>query len=435
MIDVRKDVVDTIWGDIDDAGKRGQHGKTSDTVKPKGKEGTAAYMTGVQNAEFDYNRQIRKKLEEGYVEVGLDGKPLLGEAQDTIDHTRALPKNLCFSKPKSKVKDGYLQTLDAEKRAVYTRKVNGMMLIAHVRSDHTVHLYSRRMDSLTQHFPHLIQALGVKGLMIPPETVFLFEAYMGNGNDKRDLKLCSSVMRSKHEKALERQRELGWMNFYLLRTPVVRGEHLEGTKTMGNLIEAMENSLADKFISYRDPEGRTNEQFLFTMETFEGTATEALDTADRLGYEGWVGYVKDAILGDKSYSFHGKPDRPSTCFKLKNEEEDDFIAYWNPDKGTKERPMGEWGTGKNQGLIGSMSLYQIDSEGKEVYCGEVGSGLTDEQRKKLSNPKHFPKVAKIVFEERFYKSMGDPTNALQLPRLDDFREDKGIKECINADLT
>ena len=435
MIDVKDNTVSTIWGDITEDGSRNQHGETADTKECKGKVGTKAFVTAADNAQFHYSRLIKKKMDEGYVEVGLDGRPLLGEVENVIDHVRSLPKNLCFSKPKNGVKEDAINQLDFEMRSIYTRKVNGMMIVAHVMEDGTAELYSRRMDIMTEHFPHLVDALGPDGLNIPPKTIMLFEGFLGQGSTKRELIQVQSVMRSLTDRAIALQKESGqWVKFCLLRLPFLRGEHLEGKMTMGKLINAMENDLAEKFIQYRDP--NVKGQFLFTMDVFTGTAAEAQLLTTRYGYEGWVGYDKELILGDKSYSFTGKPDRSNGCFKLKPDEEDDFIAYWNPDKATKDRPMGSWGSGKNQERVGTLSLYQIGASGTEVYICEVGNGISDKARGELCEDTNlFPITVQVKFEERFYISQGDKTNALHLPRVLMIRADKAPSECVNSDLT
>ena len=79
-------------------------------------------------------------------------------------------------------------------------------------------------------------------------------------------------------------------------------------------------------------------------------------------------------------------------------------------------------------------MYQLNSAGEEVYICEVGSGFSDEQRTKWVSDRKWPKVAQVEFEERFYKSAGDKTNALQLPRLSQIRGDKVPTECVNPEL-
>jgi predicted DNA-binding WGR domain protein len=431
IIDLAADVVSVVWGDITEDGVRNQHGETNDRKEPKGKANTKAFVSAEDNAKFHYDRLIRKKTEEGYREVGLDGVPLLGDVESIIDHNGPLPKNLCFSKPKNSVDVKFLKSVDEGNKVLYTRKVNGMMIVAHIREDNTVSLYSRRMDDMTGWFPHLVEAL--QDMKIPTKTIMLFEGFHGKGCDKKDLNNIQSIMRSLPERALERQEEIGWAKFCLLRIPVLRGVNLEETMTMRKLIHSMDNDLGDKFIDYRNP--RVKGRFLYTMELFEGTSEEALKIAVDGGYEGWVGYVKEAVLGDKSFSFNGKPDRSSSCFKLKPDEEDDFIAYWNPDEGTQTRPLGAWGTGKNKSRVGTFSLYQIGKGGKEVYLAEVGSGLTDTERDLYTDTTKFPLVVQVKFEERFYVSQGDKTNALHHPRVTLIRTDKSPEECVNYDLT
>jgi len=430
IIDLRKDTVITSWGAVVD-GKHREHGNTEDKVQPKGKENTKAFMSAKENAVFTHDRAIRKKTEEGYVELGLDGKPLLGGAADEILHDRPLPKNLCFSKPKNSVADSVLAKLDSEKRTIYTRKVNGMMVIAHIREDGTGHLYSRRMDPVTALFPHMVEALSE--LSIPPRSILLFEAWRGEGNSKKDMALIQEVMNSDPDLAIAKQQKTGWAHFYLFRVPILDGVHLESKYTNEVNILTIEDAFTDRFLAYKHHEAG---KFLSALEVYGAeNDRDAMMFAEEHGFEGWVVYDKDACLGEKSFCFTGKPDRPSCCFKRKKSEEDDFIAYFAPDKGTKEKPMGSFGTGKNRERVGTLSLYQVNPKTDElVYICEVGSGFSDDQRTKWVSDRRWPKVAQVEFEERFYKSAGDKTNALQLPRLSQIRGDKVPTECVNPEL-
>lgn len=426
----------TEWGSIKN-GKRKKHGETSDRPGPKGKVGTKAYVSACDNACFNIDRQIRKKMEEGYVEVGLDGRPLTGgpiesinpDVSGEIPFDGPLPKNLCFSKPKNTVPRKHILALEESGNLILTRKVNGMMVIAQVDSEGVVRLYSRRMDPLTDHFPHLVVALDS---FIPVNSILLFEAFMGDGNKKSDLLKVQAVMRSKPDRALELQRTDQWMSFYLFRIPVWKGEYLEKKMTCEQMCHLIENSFTDRFDEYEDLEtGR----FLYAIENFEGTVEEAEALAAKYEYEGWVGYQRDAKFGDYSFSFHGKPDRPSCCFKMKPEFEDDFIAEFDPDKATKYTKQGSWGTGKNTGKLGTMSLFQMDPEtGEIIYICEVGSGFTDEQREEFADPSKFPMVVTVKFTSRQYTSEGDATNALEFPRFHQVHPDKTVGEVYNPKI-
>jgi ATP-dependent DNA ligase len=420
----RGDLVSSEWGAIVN-GEHKKHGETEDVPGPKGKEGTAAWVSAENNAKFHLERLVRKKTEEGYVEVDQQGNPLTEVTENKIDHSKPLPKKLCFCKPKNSGKDG--------PDLIYTRKVNGMCVIAQVMSDpdETVRLYSRRMDDLTGHFPHLVKAL--TAMKVPPGSILMFEAFMGDGNSKADLLKCQSIMRSKRDKALGRQEDIGWMKFYLYRIPCWREKDLERKATCYNQLCAIVNAVADKFEGYRDPDvGK--DQFLFPVEIFEGTWDEALNEATSAGYEGWVVYKRDGSFGDYTYGFHGKADRPSCCFKLKLEITDDFVAFFNPDKSTKEKPQGTWGSGKNMGKVGTLSLYQYDNAGNLHYICDT-SGFDDATRDELTARKSWPIVVEVKYNGRGYLAQGDGSNALEFPRFQRVRTDKDREECIDALLT
>ena len=431
------EVLVTEWGAVKDGTKK-EHGKTKDRPGPKGKAGTKAFMDASANACFNMDRLIRKKIEEGYVEVGLDGRPLLGgpvenpqyDTGPEIPFDDILPKNLCFSKPKNNVSPKFVAKLEADNDLILTRKINGMMTIAQIMNDGRPRLYTRRMDDITNHFPHLVTAL--RELKFPPKSILLFEAFMGDGNDKRDLLRVQSIMRSKTDRAIQLQDEGECMKFYLLRIPVWRGRYVEQTMTCGELCHKIENDFTDMFLDYH--ELMEEDRFLFPLDNFEGSVAEAKDEAALNGYEGWVGYQKNAMFGEYSFSFHGKPDRPGCCFKLKAEYEDDFIAYYAPEYGTKEYPQGSFGTGKNMGLLGTLSLYQMSPDlNKQVYICEVGSGFTDRQRLEMSKME-YPMVVTVKYTSRQYVSEGYATNALEFPRFDQIHPDKDHTEVYNPKL-
>lgn len=429
-------IVGSEWGAVVDGGRK-VHGATKDIPGPKGKVGTKAFMSESENAIFHLDRMVRKKLEEGYVEVGINGRSLdvdplvINDDPTHLDLDKPLPKRLCFSKPRNRITPQTLSELDEAGSLIHTRKINGMMVIAHIRAD-GVDLYSRRMENLTNHFPHLVEALQD----YPNRSIMLFEAFLGKGNSKKDLLSVQSVMRSKWERALQLQEDSGWMNFYLFRVPFWKGKHLEKDQTNQELLYTIEDAFTDRFLEFDWAALKTpvKRRFLYPIQIFEGCVSSASALADDNGYEGWVSYVRHEKLGAYSYSFHGKPDRPSSCFKLKSSETDDFVAYWDPD-GKSGMTHGSWGTGKNMKRVGTLSLYQWTPNKKLIYISEVGSGLTDQLREELADVDIYPIVAEVRYDDRSYVSAGDKTNALQLPRVVRFRDDKAPEECISEDLT
>jgi hypothetical protein len=420
----------TEWGAIID-GKRKAHGTTEDRPGPKGKSGTKGYVTAENNAIFNTDRLIRKKMEEGYEEVGLDGRPLLGGSADEIYHDRPLPKNLCFSKPRNSVPPSTIEKLERAGDLILTRKLNGMMIIAHLDSDGDPHLYSRRMDNVTELFPHLVTSLGPQGMKFSGESILLFEAFTGEGNTQDEFEAVQGVMRSKTPRALALQEKNGWVKFYLFRVPMWKGVFVEKNHTCWQMCEFIENVFTDRFLEERHV--AVEDQFLFALQNIELPHHEAMALAADYGWEGFVAYQRSATLGEYSFSFHGTPDRPACCFKIKPVYEDDFVAYWEPDKGTTDMPRGSYGSGKNSSTVGSISLYQYNMDRELIFICEC-SGFTDEDRKYLEKAADYPAVVQVEYTNRSYISKGRKTNALQFPRFIRVRMDKTPKECFNPAL-
>lgn len=427
----------TEWGTVSADSTKSLHGHTDDVIKAKGKPGTLAFVSAEDNALFNMERAIRKKLEEGYEGLGAANRPEAG----VIDHGSELPKNLAFCKPSKKPPKKYMGRSDL----ICTTKYNGETVIAHKRADGLVKIYSRRLIDMTSHFPHLDRWLAVCR-EIPNKTVMLFEGFMGRGATRKDAIKAASIFRSKARLAVDKQTENGFMKFYLFRVPVWGGKEIERNtfhrEQLDWIAEALTPILTDP--KWRWPVEETKEhpaghmQFLYPIETHKNMSVDAaLAEARAAKLEGFVAYVPDQKMADMAWSFHGKPDRPTHFFKVKTDEEDDFIVRWAAEKGVG---YGTYGSGKNKTRVGTLSMFQIGADGKSVYCGEVGTGLTDEDRETIATNvkktgKTFVCVAEVHFETRFFKSEGDKTNAIQLPRFHRFRYDKEPAECVCEQLT
>lgn len=447
-IEVKGDKVLTEWGAIKN-GEHSKHGATGDIPGPKGKEGTKGYYTAEANAKFNADRLIRKKKEEGYVELGDEA----GVASK-IDFGKPLPKNLAFSKPKNSMDTARMVKLADKEGVVFTRKVNGMAAIVYVNKDGDITIYSRRMEDVTEKFPHIVKEINALG--VPSKTILLAEAFMGKGNDKDDFNMMQQIMNAKPDHALAVQKKLGKAHFYVYRAPFWMGQNLE---------DEMNNCEYLELLEYLFHDHRYDMQYIHHLEVFWGEVEDAKKIALKKGYEGWVAYQTTGELKGRGFSFHGKPDRPSCVWKVKYHSEDDFCARWDPKRtmggghckngcqcadskqvqksvttgkcavcGGKMVGDGTFGSGKHTGQVGTFSLYQYTPKGVPVYICEVGTGLSDEQKEQLADVVHYPLCVRIIYDDRRYRAKGDDSNALQFPRVDEIREDKEPSECVNPEL-
>jgi hypothetical protein len=457
---VEGSTVYTRWGGIKPDGSLRQHGETSDIAKPKGKKGTKSWKSSAESASFQADRAIRLKTEEGYYEVNESGEPLTGATVGELNLlSPELPKNLCFSKPKNSVSEAFARK--REDRLIFTRKRHGMSLISYIACE-GIRLYTRRMEDRTGHFPQLMSALESFGW--PPGTIMLWEAFCGDGNTQDEFEAVKSVMNSKPGRAVKLQETDTPVKFYLFRIPVWDGTYLERTQSVDRCVEQIENTFTDLFLDYGGCPYFDRGEFLHALQVFNGTIDGAMALCNRENYEGWVVYVAGESMGDKSFGFHGTPDRPACCFKLKPQREDDFICQWDPSgefgrhcaKGcqydtlmqikeahkTRKCPKcgarmvgnGTWGSGKHKEAVGTLSLYQLDRKGVPVYICEVGTGLSDQQRAKLADATLFPRVAEVEFQSRSYSKGSGKPNTLYIPRVKRFRDDKEPSECVNDRL-
>lgn len=161
---VRDGKADLIWK-IAQTGNsyKTQHGQDqgafqefSDTPGPKGVVGTAAFVSEEDNCRFHVDREIRKKIENGYIEY-QNGKPS-AEQVVGVDFSKPLPKCFCAYKPQTSIEPKALEKLHKNKLDRYTRKYDG---ICHVLAHHTYgwEVYTRRMDNSTARLPELINQL------------------------------------------------------------------------------------------------------------------------------------------------------------------------------------------------------------------------------------------------------------------------------------
>lgn len=376
--------------------------------------------------------KCRKKHWEGYREYGGNGKPL-DEHETEISFSNP-PLNLAFWKPDNSPGAG-MEKKAANNALWYARKMNGLMYCAWCDDDGRVFLTSRRM--LKQHdletetqftwndrFPHLITALSQ---FMVPKSCLLGELVAFNEDNKDDLHLIGSYTKSLTPKALEEQPKYGWPYFYVWDVAFWEGIDLVKTAPVASRYELIHELLPKGAplipVQYIGPSAGKD---------WYGDIPFMRELAKKLGWEGFVAVDPLGIFEDRGYNFKGKPDRPSKfAAKVKPEYEDDFIVFWNPEKG-----FGEYSKKDRYGSKGvkSVTLYQLNTKGEPVYIANCSSGLTEEMKTNLKPTEGPLGVWKIIYTDRRYISDGDDTNAIDFPRFESIRTDKTPEECVNERL-
>ena len=399
---------------------------TNDIISKGVNEGKTNETTPLQQATLTMERRVTKQTEKGYRNNTEDLKKEL-----SIDFTQPLPKELCFYKPKNSIDNKKIETLELEGRAVFTVKRDGMMHIIRKSDEFGVEIYSRRMDLVTDKYPHLVADLE----KIQYNFILLGEIILDN-NGKDNFNGVSQICRSDAEKAIERQEELGKVKYYIFDIAVIgeagKQETLLHTTTYIdrlNILEGMiliflednSNILRCEILNYNDDfcipinERRTNR-----------THESAIKEIKNRGLEGLVVWDSNGTMDPgASYTMNGKAYRPNVLWKSKPKYEDDFIVRFDP-----ENNIGEYGKGKNNGKVKSVHLFQLDEDGQEVFLAKCGGGLSDKQRDFYTTAS-YPRVWRIE-----YDSIQPKTGSLRYPVFNIDRtlnKDKTLDECLMSD--
>lgn len=371
------------WGFLD-----GKRQTTSDLVPAVGKEGTKAFKTPEEQCKLTIQRLIKKKQEEGYVEYDEEGNVIQqknGQAvklAQEISFQEPLGKNVTFHKPQNTLPTNKIKLLREKQALIVTRKRNGMMHVLVKDASGEVSIYSRRMDLLTKHFPHIvIEAAASQS--IPKKSILLGEIVADPQED--DFKRVSEVVRCLPQEAILRQARNGVLHFIAFDVAFWNGKNLLEQKPFGRRLENIRALGGHKYI-------HPVEEVQTTLET---TDSSLMQLAIDRGWEGFVVYDSKQISKKPCIRFDGKAERASFAWKLKPVFEDDFIAKYDPDNG-----LGARGRGKNRNKFGKAALFKIDKDGNHRYICDCGGGFSDEQREFYNNPKLFPRVWQIKYSDK-----------------------------------
>ena len=434
--------------------------------------GKSNELSPAQNALAKALRKITLKSRSGYVEYA-DGRPLVVTSDNEILPGMPLPTNLCFYKPDNSVGTSLMKKARSGE-ALYFRKRDGMMYVLRTTED-DVEFYSRRMmpsmdkepeRDWAERFPHIYEeALQMlcEGELAPNSLILGEIVADQDGSD--NFKRVSEVIKSMTDKALDRQKREGYVQFYPWDVAFWDGQPVVSTHPFSERLGTLQGMVSSSSRGFLEPEVFTGKDIwddginavletakdegvelefrkqlsVYPVARFEDSTGAirvmeldalARSLAARYGWEGWVVVDPKGIYDKAGFNFRGKADRPRKyCGKLKPVFEDDFIGLWEPDKN-----VGTWGTGRHQKQVGSLGLYQLDSDDELIFICNCGGGLTDEMKARLTDPDIYPVVVRAEYDSRTYASDGDKTNALRFPRVISLRDDKAPEECINPRL-
>lgn len=416
-------MVDGEWYHTQSGMENGQFQNFKDRPGPKGLVGSKAFVDAEANANFNANREIRKKEEKGYSEF-IDGKLVREIPTSITSFNNPLPKNFCPCKPNSSISDSAHEKIFKSGKARYTRKRDGFSTIM-VRHADSWQCYSRRMDINTDWFPNHIKLLEESdnfdvGTIIVGEMVCVRE----DGSD--NYKATSRVCRSDADVArkLIEDKECPEPTFFIFDILFHNGQSLHD-KTYDQRAELWKN------IAWKD----TN---LIQPVTFHDvTINNWMELAISKKWEGFVIVDGDCIPGEKFYSFDGDAKRPNGHHKLKVTQTTESVVF----------AVSE-GSGKRLGSVGAIFIKQIDPEtGLFFNCGKCGSGFSDnttEEMYKLCKEKGIPFLNKDpeankidlqdpshdIVVEMEYGERQEETNKFKFPVFLRIRYDKSSAECI-----
>lgn len=403
----------------------GKKQTTFDVISEGVNIGKANETTALEQACLTLTRKVTKQLEEGYKDTIKSA-----ENVEEICWSERLPKNLCFYKPRSSFTDIYLKSIIDNKSAVFTIKRDGMMAVVRKTETFGVEIYSRRMDLITDKFPHLVEEFK----NIDEEFLLLGEIILDDkGAD--NFNAISQIFRSDVNKAIEKQKQLGKVKYYVFDMPFIKNHEwenllyrafLDRVRLFEHRVELhlrKESNISKCEILNYDNDISKDFHDRYNDMTYE----QAMLDVENRGLEGLVIWNNNGkISHGEGFVFTGKAYRPGIVAKAKNIYEGDYIVRYDPKNG-----IGLVGKGKNRESVGSVATYQILDD-KEIFLGNCGGGLSDEQRKFYASA-DFPRVWRIL-----YDSLQPETGALRHPRFNLDRTltgDKNVNECLMDDRT
>lgn len=302
------------------------------------------------------------------------------------------------AKPKNSVKEEKIIRLEREGKLIITRKRDGYRHYAAIAD--SIRIYTRGIRDVTDHYPHIVKQF--KKLRLPPSTLLDTEMIV-DIDGKDDYEALAKIAKSDAKTAVDFQKNSTPASCMVFNVIAFDGQIM--TEDTHHARLNIVRSLVSRM----------------SLPHIKGVSLLDVSFADAKKMvlaEKWEGLVLSDAAKSTVFELHGnqkKPPRPEGCWKWKPHFEDDFIVR-------------QWkrGTGKNANRMGKLYLSQIHPyTGKEVNCGEVGLGFSDQEREYFAHEATYPLVVQVEFQKRF------PSGALFASEYIRTRKgDKSVDECL-----
>ena len=405
VIEVKKNQIITEWW----TSKEDEDGKkqiTKETVYGKNK-GRANETSDEEQAILEFERKVKKKKEEGYVENKEDA--IIGEE---IVVSSTLTQSFAPCKPISKIKekdDAYDGTWLAE------RKYNGSCILLHNTGKKRIG-YTRRIKPITE-ILSIVDEIKTNLGKLPDESLVIGELVAFDSNGQEDPKVLKAVTtettteakaKSKYDSLLSEGYTFRYNVFDVI---FWYGEDV----TDRTFLERLEIT---KFFGERE------------IETFTREMSEKAKQSD------WEGFILRQAEDSITFTMNGKPKRKGS-YKFKFIETTDCIV-------ARVCP----GSGKHEVRFARFRLYQYENspffeEPVLVDCGWAGGGRLGEENMDKVTAELLEKGYKLedtelnekdwFAVELEYQSRQERNDKGQLcfefPIIIRTREDKPLKEC------
>ena len=371
----------TRWGYVD-----GKVQETKELCQPKN-VGKTNETTAEEQAVFQFERKIKKKIEEGYSEgsIKVDNKPDFDSLQ----------KYFAPCKPISKPPDDCLSG-----NYLADRKYNGVNIIFTRGQD--THVYTRRIDEITnniQEIPEIKKVLD----NIPPNTILLSElVYINNDGIEEPEMLRGLINKS--------------------RTKEMVLQHYHDIIKRGELIPVIFDILFWKGkdmsgVPFLKRRGILRSIDAFTVPKIYKFNDKLIEFARRRNWEGFILRKENGLL---KFTMNGKPARFGS-WKWKFEYTDDFIVL-----------DATHGKGKHANHFARFLLGQFNNDGDIVEMGWCGPGkLSNEELDELYKSRHLNgryRVKPYLVVEVLFRAR-TKYGKLEFPVLQRIRDDKRPEEC------